>query len=233
MKVNPAIFKAYDIRGVYPKDLNDELAELIGRAFVKFLAKTKLKIVVGRDNRLSSPALSKSLIRGITAMGVDVVDIGLATTPMLYFAVAHHHYDGGVMITASHNPGQYNGFKMVREKAIPVSEESGLKNIQHLTQTPLQAAKRRGKVIKKKVIKDYVNFNLRGVDKNSLKSLKVVIDTANAVSGIVIPEIFRGISCKVYHLFSKSDGRFPNHPPDPLVMYRCMLAAAFFPSATD
>lgn len=223
VNINPSIFRAYDIRGIYPQDLNERGVFLIGQAFAKFLEKTeakksgKLKIAVGRDNRLSGPALRRHLIRGITSMGVDAVDLGLATTSMLYFAVARYRYDGGIIITASHNPKKYNGFKLVRENAIPISEESGLKEIQRLVRSRFQLIKPKGTVVRKKILKDYAAFNLKGIDKNSLKHLKIVIDTANAVSGIVIPEIFKNLPCKISHLFKKSDGRFPNHQPNPLI----------------
>ncbi len=215
MKINPKIFRAYDIRGIYPEDINTETAYLIGQAFVIFLKKPKLKIIVARDNRLSSSGLHKNLIKGITDMGADVIDIGLSTTPMFYFAVARYGYDGGVIVTASHNPSQYNGFKMVREKAIPISEESGILEIKKLSQSQFQTAKSKGKITKEKVLRGYVGFNLK--EAGSLKPLKIVIDTANAVSGIVIPEIFKKLPCNIYHLFKKSDGSFPNHSPDPLV----------------
>lgn len=213
MKINPEIFKAYDIRGVYPQELNQDAACSIGQAFVKFLKKPRPKVVVGRDNRLSSPILHQSLIKGITEAGADVIDVGLSTTPMFYFAVAHYGYNGGVIVTASHNPPKYNGFKMVREKAIPISEETGLREISNLTRFDHIGLK--GRVFKKEIIKDYIDFNLKEVA--DLKSLKIVIDTANAVSGIIIPKIFKKLPCKISYLFKKSDGSFPNHPPDPLI----------------
>jgi len=224
VNINPDIFCAYDIRGLYPQDLGGEGAFLIGQAFVRFLEKPgvkkadKLKIAVGCDNRLSSPTLSRSLFNGITNMGADVVDLGLITTPMLYFAVARYRYDGGIIITASHNPKEYNGLKMVRENAIPISEASGIKEIQRLAGLPLQSDEPKGAVLSAKgvVAKDYTAFNLKDVNKGDLKGLKIVIDTANAVSGIIIPEIFKNLPCRITHLFKKSDGRFPNHPPDPL-----------------
>ena len=124
-KVNPNIFRAYDIRGIYPKEINEEVAYKIGQAFVQFLSslkakskKQKLNIVVGRDNRISSPLLQKSLVQGIIDSGAKVIDIGFSTTPMLYFATAHYKFDGGIEISASHNPSRYNGFKLVREKRI-------------------------------------------------------------------------------------------------------------------
>lgn len=224
MQINPAIFKAYDIRGICPKDLNGEAAYQIGRAFVSFLEKTDseksgpLKIVVGRDNRLSSPLLSRNLIKGMIDAGADVTDIGLATTPMLYFAVVKYRCDGGVVVTASHNPKEYNGFKLVRRDAVPISEESGIREIQRLSQSPFPKGKigSRTTLLKQKVVQEYAVINTRGVDKNDLQGLKIVIDTANAVSGMVIPAIFKDLPCKITHLFKKSDGSFPNHSPDPL-----------------
>jgi len=225
VNVNSAIFKAYDIRGIYPQDINGAGAFFIGQAFVKFLEKTaakklgKLKIAIGRDNRLSGSILSRNLIRGIVSMGANVVDLGLITTPMLYFAVARYRYDGGIIITASHNPKEYNGFKMVCERAIPISEESGLRAIQHLAQSPLVSQKPKGMVLsaQSRVLRDYARFNLKNINKGDLKGLKIVIDTANAVSGMIVPQIFKNLPCRITHLFKKSDGRFPNHPPDPLI----------------
>ncbi len=215
MKINPQIFRAYDIRGIYPKELDERAAYLIGRAFVKFFKKPRLKIVVGRDNRLSSPSLFKALTKGIIDQGADVIDIGLSTTPMHYFTVAHFKFDGGVMITASHNPPQYNGFKFVREKAIPISEKTGLKEIKKLTTRPGNVITRPGRVVKKEVLKDYIEFNLKDFHLKKIKPLKIVIDTANAVPGILVPKIFKKINCKIYYLFAKLDGSFPNHLPSP------------------
>jgi len=215
MKINPQIFRAYDIRGIYPKELDERAAYLIGRAFVKFFKKPRLKIVVGRDNRLSSPSLFKALTKGIIDQGADVIDIGLSTTPMHYFTVAHFKFDGGVMITASHNPPQYNGFKFVREKAIPISEKTGLKEIKKLTTRPGNVITRPGRVVKKEVLKDYIEFNLKDFHLKKIKPLKIVIDTANAVPGILVPKIFKKTNCKIYYLFAKLDGSFPNHLPSP------------------
>ena len=215
MKINPQIFRAYDIRGIYPKELDERAAYLIGRAFVKFFKKPRLKIVVGRDNRLSSPSLFKALTKGIIDQGADVIDIGLSTTPMHYFTVAHFKFDGGVMITASHNPPQYNGFKFVREKAIPISEKTGLKEIKKLTTRPGNVITRPGRVVKKEVLKEYIAFNLKDFNLKKIKPLKIVIDTANAVPGILVPKIFKKINCKIYYLFAKLDGSFPNHLPSP------------------
>ena len=220
------IFKAYDIRGIYPTEINEEAAYKIGRAFVQFLSKfiRHPKIVVGRDNRISSPALFRALIKGITAQKSDVVNIGLSTSPMLYFAAAHYEYDGGVQITASHNSFQYNGFKLVRKKAIPISEKTGLRTIQQLTRKlqghslcNLGCQGSRGRIIKKEILKDYLNFNFRETETWKLKPFKIVIDTANAVPGILIPDLEKRMPGKIYSLFKNLDGNFPNHNPDPLV----------------
>jgi phosphomannomutase len=220
MKINPSVFKAYDIRGIYSEDFDEETAYKIGRAFVIFLSRKdkKLNIVVGRDNRLSSPKVSKSLIKGILTEGANVIDIGLATTPMFYFAVAHFNFDAGIVVTASHNPKEYNGFKLVREKAVPISGETGINKIKEIVLN-LEKEKEgisKGKIIKKEILKDYANFVLKDLNKEKIKPLKIVIDTANSISGILIPEIFKKTSFKIFHIFSKLDGSFPNHPADPL-----------------
>jgi len=217
MKINSEIFKAYDIRGIYPKEINSEAAYLIGRAFVNFLKKKKPKIVVGRDNRLSSPFLFKALTKGIIDQGANLIDIGFATTPMLYFAVAYFKLDGGIEISASHNPSQYNGFKLVREKAIPISGKSGIKEIKKLVLIDKFEGERKGRILKKRVLKEYLNFNFKDFNRKKIAPLKIVIDTANAVSGIVVSEIFKKTKCRIYHLYSKLDGSFPHHNPDPLL----------------
>ncbi len=233
--VNPDIFRAYDIRGIYPEEINEETVYLIGRAFVRFLKrkarKKELKIVVGRDNRLSSPSLFRNLVKGVVQEGAKVIDIGLSTSPMLYFGVAYYGYDGGINITASHNPAEYNGLKIVREKAIPISEKTGLQEIKQTTRTLLvelahlreRAARTgidvAGRVVKKDVLKDYLKFNFKSVKKSSLKGfrkIKIAVDTANAVSGLVVARFFKKLPCKTFHIFKKSDGSFPNHPPNPL-----------------
>ncbi len=216
MKINSKIFKAYDVRGVYPNEINEETAYAIGRAFVLFLKKKNPKIVIGRDNRFSSPILFKNLSKGIIEQGGDVVDIGLSITPMLYFAAGHFNYDGGIQITASHNPSQYNGLKMVRDNAISISGQSGLKEIKKIAMKGNFKKAKKGKIYKKKILKDYIDFNLKRFDLKKIKPLRVVVDTANAVSGILIEDLFKKTNLKVSHLFKELDGSFPNHPPDPL-----------------
>ncbi|MBI2450706.1 MAG: phosphomannomutase/phosphoglucomutase [Candidatus Nealsonbacteria bacterium] len=216
--VNPNIFKAYDIRGIYPQEINGQTAYKIGQAFVKFLCPSgQAKIAVGRDNRLSSPVLHKNLIKGLSGAGALVFDFGLSPTPMLCWACAHYGYDGGINITASHNPKEYNGFKLVREKAIPIGGDSGLQEIKNLTTSRFTASKFIGKVIRKKVIQDYVKFSLSRTDFSKAKSLKIAVDTANAVPGILISELARKVPYKIYHIFKELDGNFPNHPPNPLI----------------
>jgi len=215
------IFKAYDIRGIYLKEIDENIAYELGRAFVLFLRKKapKINIVVAQDNRSSSLKLKKALCKGIIETGANVIDIGLAMTPMFYFANAFYKVDGGISVTASHNPPEYNGFKLVREKAIPISGESGLKEIKKLVlqkATSLKRPKKQGKIFRKKVLQDYINFILKKVDRNKIKPKKIVIDTANAVAGIVVSAIFKKIKYKIYHLFAKLDGTFPNHPPNPV-----------------
>lgn len=219
MKINPDIFRAYDIRGIYPEEINEEVALRIGWAFAQFLRKGKksLKVIVGRDGRISSPSLHKALLKGITASGADVVDIGLSTTPMMSLIGAHHKFDGGIEITASHNPAEYNGFKLIREKAIPIGEGTGLQEIKKLVLEGKIEEGRKGKVEKRNVLEDYVNFVIEHTDISKIKSLKVVVDTANGIAGMVVPEIFKKLPCKLYHLFAELDGRFPNHPANPLI----------------
>jgi len=246
-----AIFRAYDIRGIYPSEINEKVAYLIGRAFVKLLSQRskvksqKSKVVVGRDNRFSSPSLFKFLIKGLLEEGAKVFDIGLSTSPMLYFSVAHFKFDpvtnsliprasrsisstakrqlvsngvdGGIQITSSHLPKEWNGFKLVREKAIPISQKTGIEEIKNLVLSGDFKIKRRGKIFKKKVLREYLAFNLEDFNLKAIKPLKIVIDTANAVPGILMPEILKKTNCQIYHLFSKLDGSFPNHNPDPLI----------------
>jgi phosphomannomutase len=212
--MNSKIFKAYDIRGIYPEELNEEAAYKIGAAFSVFIKKVSNKenpqIAVGRDNRKSSDALFTELVRGIISQGADVIDIGLSTTPTLYFSVTNYDYDGGVNVTASHNPKEYNGFKLVREKAITLSDVSGIEEIKEMViANDFSEIEKKGKIIKKDVSVDYISANKA---KNSF-DIKMVVDTANSVSGLLVPQIFN--QTILTHIFSELDGNFPNHEPDP------------------
>jgi len=222
MKVNPSIFKSYDVRGTYPDQLDEESAMRIGQAFGAFLArkqakKSKVKIVVGKDGRLSSPSLSKALIQGILQSGVDVVDLGLSTTPMMYFAAGYYKNSGGIMVTASHNPGHYNGLKFVEAGASPVGEVNGLFNVRDLALSQENlVARKKGKITKKKVLNDYLKFHFKHFKVKEISGFKIGVDTANAVSGIVVEPFFKKAGIKTTHLLKKIDGKFPNHQPDPL-----------------
>ena len=216
MKVNPNIFKAYDVRGVYPEEINEKTAYLVGRAFVKFLRKKRLKIAVGRDNRLSSDFLSKSLSKGILEAGADLIDLGLTTSPMFYWASYRHNLDGGIIVTASHNPSEYNGFKFVKEKAIPISAESGLKDIQKLTSEVDGEICKKGIRKKKEITKEYIDFNFKPFDLSKIRKMKIIVDTANSVGGIMIPFLSKKLNCQIVHIFKELDGSFPNHQPNPL-----------------
>jgi len=227
IQINQSVFKAYDIRGVYPKELTEKTAELVGRAFVDFLKKkkrnktAKLDIVVGRDNRASSPKLFKALKKAIVSEGANVIDIGLSPTPMFYFAVWKFGYDGGIQITASHNPPQYNGFKIVQSKAKIVGENTGLREIKKMViekadSLPQKKAAKKGRVVKKNVLKEYIEFNLKGFKKESFKDIKIVADTGNAVSGIWIRALKKYSQIPIFHLFPALNSRFPNHGLNPL-----------------
>jgi len=223
MRVKEEIFRSYDIRGIYPSEVNEEVAFFVGRAFVRFLKKKNPKIVIGRDNRLSSDILFENLCQGILEEGGKILDIGLAPTPMFYFGVVKLKADGGIQITASHNPPKYNGFKLVREKAFPIGKKSGLKKIQKIIQSLVEKKEKipeikKIKALKKDILREYLDFCFKGFDPKKWKGLKIVIDTANAVGGILLPELKKRLPCQVFPLFEKLDGSFPNHLPDPKVL---------------
>jgi len=206
--IDHEIFKAYDIRGIYPREINEGVAYKIGRALVKFLKKKNLKIVVGRDQRPSSQILKKKLIEGILDQGANIIDIGLSTSPLCYFAIAKYQFDGGVQVTASHLPKEYNGFKLLRKKAIFIGENTGLKKIEKIVQeTKKERPKRRGKIRKKRIIKDYFKFNLEEFKR--FQRLRVVIDNGKSICQILIPQISDISPLKIYHIS-------PDRPLNPL-----------------
>src|SRR5580765_5425621 len=196
LSLNPGIFKAYDIRGVYPGEINEDGARAIGAAFVAYL-KAK-RIAVGRDMRLSSPSLAAAFIDGATAQGADIVDYGMIATDMLYFAVARDGLDGGVQVTASHNPGQYNGMKMVRKDAWPLSGEEGLTEIRQMITdgTTPPAAARRGTVTTRNVLAPYVEHVMSFIDVSVIQPFKVVLDAGSGMGGLVAPKLFERLPCK-------------------------------------
>jgi phosphomannomutase len=217
MKLNPDIFKAYDVRGVYPGEINEEAARAIGAAFVDYL-KAK-RIAVSRDMRLSSPSLGEAFIDGALSQGCDVVDYGMMATDMLYFAVARDGHDGGVQITASHNPKQYNGMKMVRKDAWPLSGDEGLAEIRQMItddQIP-PAAARRGSVTTKNVLDAYVDHVMSFIDVPLIKPFNVVLDAGSGMGGLVAPKLFERLPCRTTRLCFTIDGSFPNHEANPLI----------------
>lgn len=210
-----SIFKGYDIRGIYPSQLNQETAYKIGRAFVSFV-KPK-NVVIGQDVRLSSPKLFESLSQGIMDQGADVIHIGLSTTPMMYFSTIKLGADAGINITASHNPKEYNGFKLVRRQAVPISSETGIYEIQELVEkNKFSKPKKKGKLMKQEMLNQYINNALSFVDVEKIKYLKICVDTANAMGGLIIPKLFGKLPCELVPLFMDMDGTFPNHEPNPL-----------------
>jgi phosphomannomutase len=217
MNLNPDIFKAYDVRGVYPGEVNEDAARAIGAAFVVYLQAKR--IGVSRDMRLSSPTMAAAFIDGATSQGADVVDYGMMATDMLYFAVATDGLDGGVQITASHNPKQYNGMKMVRKDAWPLSGEEGLKEIREMiaaNQVP-PAAARRGTVTTRNVLDAYVTHVMSFIDPSVIKPFNVVLDAGSGMGGLVAPRLFDLLPCKTTRLCFEVDGRFPNHEANPLI----------------
>src|SRR4029450_12968147 len=189
--INPSIFKAYDIRGLYPSEVNEDAARLIGRGFVGYL-KAK-RIAVSRDMRLSPPSLAAAFIDGATAQGADVVDYGMMGTDMMYFAVARDGHDGGVQITASHNPKEYNGIKMVRREAFPMRGESGINDIRAIlaarTLPPPPASP--GSLTQASVVDDYVKHVLSFIDVSIIKPFNVVLDAGSGMAGMGGPLPFR------------------------------------------
>ena len=211
MQVNPSIFKAYDIRGVVPSTLTEEVAYHLGHAFGTHAAKHDESVVaVGRDGRLSGPALSQALMRGLVEAGVQVIDIGAVTTPMLYFA-ASTLCASGIQVTGSHNPKDYNGFKMVLGgRAIYGDEIQALRTIM---QDETWVLKSGGSIQHVDVTADYQARIVSDIRLH--RPMKIVVDCGNGIAGATAPAIFRAIGCEVTELFSEVDGNFPNHHPDP------------------
>ena len=208
------IFKAYDIRGTYPDQLDEDVARRIGVAFARFVGAPS--VVMGRDCRLSSPALAAAFSEGVRTTGTGVVDIGLATTDMLYFASGRLDVPGA-MFTASHNPPHYNGLKLCRAGAAPIGEDSGLFDVRDLAggiEVPSGPAT--GAEERRDMLEDYVDHVLGFVDAGAMAPLTVVADAANGMAGLVLPTIFERLPVKLVGLFLELDGTFPNHPADPI-----------------
>lgn len=215
VSVDPNLFKAYDMRGVYGQNLTDEVAYRVGQAAAQYLSVPE--IAVGRDMRLSSPQLAAALIRGITDQGVNAIDLGMTTTDGLYFAVGKFNYAAGVMVTASHNPGKDNGMKFCRAQAYPISLDSGLADIRDLAISGnFSEPTHQGIVITHDITDDYIKHALSFIDVSKIKPLKVVIDAGNGMAGMMAPRVFQHLPCKLVPLYFELDGSFPNHPASPI-----------------
>ncbi len=208
------IFKAYDIRGIYPDEIDEDIARRIGNAFVGFTGAGT--VLVGRDMRPSSEPLSAAFGEGVTLAGADVVELGLASTDLVYFAAGTLDAPAA-MFTASHNPAQYNGIKLCRAGAAPVGEDTGLLEIRGAVEEGLlERAEIRGRVEQHDVLPAFVEHIRSFVDVASLRPLRVVADTANGMGGLVVPAAFEGLPFDLTVLFAELDGTFPNHPADPI-----------------
>jgi len=224
--MNQSIFKAYDIRGIYPEEINEKMAGKIGQALVNFLVAklnkkaSELKIVIGRDNRVASEPLAQAMIKVLLNNGVSVDDCGLISTNDYYFAMGYYGYDGGIMATASHNPPQYGGFKLTSKslttdnsfdfisgQALQVKEDDIM---------AFQTAAVKGELNSRDVSEDHLKHIFSFVDTNRIKPLKVVVDTGGGMTGLMIPKIFKNLPCELIHLFSELDSSFSSRPPNPL-----------------
>jgi phosphomannomutase len=217
--LDPRVFKAYDVRGIYGAELDEEGAQAIGRAFVEVFEPKR--IAVGHDMRLSSPAMAEAVIAGATEAGAEVLELGLVGTEMVYFAVGELGLDGGVAVTASHNPKEYTGMKIVRAGALPVGGESGLLEIRDRALTDSQGqtqGQTPGRVQTYDVWPAYVERVLSFVDVSAIRPLKVVIDAANGMAGAMLPPVLEHLpQLEVVRCFFEPDGTFPNHEPNPLL----------------
>jgi phosphomannomutase / phosphoglucomutase len=213
-QIDASIFKAYDIRGIVDVSLNKDTAELIGRAIATVaISKGVDQIAIGRDGRLSGPILAASLIQGITACGINVIDVGMVATPMLYFAAIEHCQGSGIMITGSHNPPDYNGFKMMLAGTTLAGDDiQALRKIIESGQLAA-SAEHSGNVVPLPIASEYINYIANHV--RLQRPMKIVIDAGNGVAGAYAGDLYRALGCEVTELFCEVDGNFPNHHPDP------------------
>ena len=213
--INKSIFREYDIRGIYEEDLNEDVAYTLGRSFATYIKRyNSNRTIVGHDNRLSSPLLHKALVKGLTDSGCDVIDLGLVTTPMYYYGRIKYDTPTGIMITASHNPKEYNGFKISFEK----TGNAYGKTIQDFMNFTIENIfdSGNGIVEKKDLREDYINELVSSINLGDRK-LKVVVDCGNGTGSIIIKDIFDRAGIEYYPLYCESDGNFPNHHPDPSI----------------
>jgi len=220
MALEPKVFKAYDVRGIYPAELDEDGAHAIGRAYVEQFEPAT--IAVGRDMRLSSPAMQEAFVRGAAEAGADVVDVGMIGTEMLYYAVGELGLDGGATVTASHNPKDYTGAKIVRRGALPVGADSGLLEIRDRALS-LQDVSRgqtpdvSGRVDRRDIYGGFVEKVMSFIDAEAVERLRVVVDAANGMAGAMLPPILERLPIDAVRCFFDPDGRFPNHEPNPLL----------------
>jgi len=210
------IFKAYDIRGKFGTELTEDIAYRVGRAIVTLLGVDE--VVIGRDMRISSPQMLQALAKGVTEQGANVIDIGLVGTDVLYFAVHQLERGAGVMITASHNPPEDNGMKIVREKAIPIGIETGLRDIKALAEkNDFPEPAQKGTIIERDVLDDFVTWVHSFVDVKAIRPMKIVMDASNGMAGKIAPLVFKGLPLEIIPLNFKLDGSFPVHDANPMV----------------
>jgi phosphomannomutase len=239
--LDPKVFKAYDVRGIYPSELDEDGAYAIGKAFVEVF-ETK-RIAVGHDMRVTSPSMAEAMIRGASEAGADVLELGLVGTEMVYFAVGQLGLDGGVAVTASHNPKEYTGLKIVRGGALPVGGESGLLEIRDRAMAVSDTSQglTPGHVERYDIWEQYVERVLSFVDLEAIKPLKIVIDAANGMAGVMLPPVLERLpQVEAVRCFFEPDGTFPNHAPNPLlpenrefIVRRTLEEAADFGAAFD
>lgn len=208
------VFKAYDVRGIYPRELDEQLARRIGQAAVQVLRAKSF--VVGRDMRASAEPMAAALIDGLRSAGADVIDIGLSSTPMTYYAIGSSGVEGGVQVTASHNPAEYIGFKFTRKDCVPVSGDTGITEIGRLATATaeLPAAAARGGLQSRDVSSGYLEHVFQFA--RGIRPMRVVIDTANGMGGHMLPRILAKLPLQATVLFAELDGTFPNHEADPI-----------------
>jgi phosphomannomutase len=217
MTLDPSVFKAYDVRGLYPQEIDEDGAERAGRAFVAVTGARR--VAVGHDVRLSSPTIAERFVEGVTAAGADVCEIGLAATEMVYFAVAEGGYDAGACITASHNPPEYTGMKLVLAGALPLSGDTGIAEMGRiaLEDSAPRAASPGARTRDDGVLARFVERCLAFVEPASIRGLRVVVDAANGMGGLYMPPVLDRLDIDAVPYFLDPDGRFPHHEPNPLL----------------
>jgi phosphomannomutase len=214
--LDPAVFKAYDVRGIYPSQLDEDGAYRIGRAYVQHFEPRS--VAIGRDMRVSSPSMAAAAIEGAADGGADVLDIGLVGTEMVYHAVGELGLEGGICVTASHNPGEYTGLKIVRRGALPVGGDSGLEDVKAGALAGFGPVERRGEVREENVWPGFVDKVLSFVEPDAILPLRVVVDAANGMAGVMLPPVLERVpQLDVVRCFFEPDGSFPNHDPNPLL----------------